>query len=238
MRLFKCRQLLPFRNGSLKKLLLLNLTTIFLIAFTLNANAKRFSPPVNLTGKVTNEIGDPVQGASVFIAGTSNGTTTNSAGEFVINVPENQRAVLEISNVGFQTKTVEVGNKTNITVSLLKSLAGKHFDGPGIVYFLLGYMFFFGLSDGIVIWVFISEIFPNSIRSKGQSLGSFTHWFFAVIISWTFPVAINSPAIGPGNVFMFFAVMMVLQLLFSWKLMPETKGKTLEQIQKDLKIIY
>jgi hypothetical protein len=99
-------------------------------------------------------------------------------------------------------------------------------------------MFFFGISDGIVIWVFISEIFPNSIRSKGQSLGSFTHWFFAVIISWTFPVAINSPAIGPGNVFMFFAVMMFVQLLFSWKLMPETKGKSLEQIQKDLKIKY
>ncbi len=115
---------------------------------------------------------------------------------------------------------------------------GKHFDGPRILYFLLGYMFFFGLSDGIVIWVFISEIFPNSVRSKGQSLGSFTHWFFAVIISWTFPIAINSPAIGPGNVFMFFAVMMFLQLLFAWKLMPETKGKSLEQIQKDLKIVY
>jgi sugar porter (SP) family MFS transporter len=115
---------------------------------------------------------------------------------------------------------------------------GKHFDGPGIIYFLLGYMFFFGLSDGIVIWVFISEIFPNTIRSKGQSLGSFTHWLFAVVISWTFPVAINSPSIGPGNVFMFFAVMMFLQLLFSWKLMPETKGKSLEQIQKDLKIQY
>lgn len=115
---------------------------------------------------------------------------------------------------------------------------GQHFEGPGILWFLLGYMFFFGLSDGIVIWVFISEIFPNSIRSKGQSLGSFTHWFFAVLISWTFPVAINSPAIGPGNVFMFFAVMMFLQLLFAWKLMPETKGKSLEQIQKDLKIQY
>jgi sugar porter (SP) family MFS transporter len=115
---------------------------------------------------------------------------------------------------------------------------GQHFDDTRILWFLLGYMFFFGLSDGIVIWVFISEIFPNSIRSKGQSLGSFTHWFFAVIISWTFPVAINSPAIGPGNVFMFFAVMMFLQLLFSWKLMPETKGKSLEQIQKDLKITY
>jgi sugar porter (SP) family MFS transporter len=116
------------------------------------------------------------------------------------------------------------------------SFYGNHFDGPGIVFFLLGYMFFFGLSDGIVIWVFISEIFPNSIRSKGQSLGSFTHWFFAVIISWTFPVAINSPSIGPGNAFMFFAVMMCFQFLFSWKLMPETKGRSLEQIQKDLKI--
>ncbi|MBE7169137.1 MAG: sugar porter family MFS transporter [Williamsia sp.] len=115
---------------------------------------------------------------------------------------------------------------------------GRHFDGPGILFFLLGYMFFFGLSDGIVIWVFISEIFPNSIRSKGQSLGSFTHWLFAVAISWTFPVAINSPRIGPGNAFLFFAVMMLLQLLFSWKLMPETKGKSLEQIQKDLKIGY
>lgn len=124
-----------------------------------------------------------------------------------------------------------------ICMSLISwSFYGNHFDGPGIIIFLLAYMFFFGISDGIVIWVFISEIFPNSIRSKGQSLGSFTHWFFAVIISWTFPVAINSPKIGPGNVFMFFAVMMFLQLLFSWKLMPETKGKSLEQIQKDLKI--
>jgi sugar porter (SP) family MFS transporter len=126
-----------------------------------------------------------------------------------------------------------------ICMSLIAwSFYGNHFDGPGIIIFLLGYMFFFGLSDGIVIWVFISEIFPNSIRSKGQSLGSFTHWFFAVIISWTFPVAINSTSIGPGNVFMFFAVMMCLQLLFAWKLMPETKGKSLEQIQKDLKIKY
>jgi MFS family permease len=124
-----------------------------------------------------------------------------------------------------------------VCMSLISwSFFGNHFQGPGIIIFLLGYMFFFGISDGIVIWVFISEIFPNSIRSKGQSLGSFTHWFFAVIISWTFPVAINSPAIGPGNVFMFFAVMMFLQLLFAWKVMPETKRKSLEQIQQDLMI--
>jgi hypothetical protein len=97
-------------------------------------------------------------------------------------------------------------------------------------------MFFFGLSDGIVVWVFISEIFPNAIRSKGQSLGSFTHWLFAVVISWTFPIAVNNPHIGSGNVFLFFALMMVLQLFFAWKVMPETKGRSLEQIQKDLKI--
>ncbi len=118
------------------------------------------------------------------------------------------------------------------------SFYGQHFGGSAVLFFLLGYMIFFGLSDGIVIWVFISEIFPNSIRSKGQSLGSFTHWFFAVIISWIFPMAVNSKVIGPGNAFMFFAVMMFFQLLFAWKLMPETKGKSLEQIQKDLKIKY
>lgn len=118
------------------------------------------------------------------------------------------------------------------------SFYGHHFGGSAVLFFLLGYMIFFGLSDGVVIWVFISEIFPNSIRSKGQSLGSFTHWSFAVIISWTFPAAVNSSVIGPGNAFMFFAVMMFFQLLFAWKLMPETKGKSLEQIQKDLKIKY
>ncbi len=124
-----------------------------------------------------------------------------------------------------------------VFMSLLTwSFYGRHFGGPGVLIFLLGYMFFFGLSDGIVIWVFISEIFPNAIRSKGQSLGSFTHWVFAVIISWIFPVAVNNPHIGPGNIFLFFSLMMVLQLLFAWKLMPETKGRTLEQIQRDLKI--
>jgi len=124
-----------------------------------------------------------------------------------------------------------------IFMSLLTwSFYGRHFAGPGILIFLLGYMFFFGLSDGIVIWVFISEIFPNAIRSKGQSLGSFTHWMFAVVISWIFPVAVNNPRVGPGNIFLFFALMMVLQLLFAWKLMPETKGRSLEDIQRDLKI--
>ena len=112
----------------------------------------------------------------------------------------------------------------------------KGFDGSSVMWFLVGYQIFFALSQGTIIWVFISEIFPNSIRSKGQALGSFTHWVGAAAISWTFPVITNSPVIGPGNAFMFFSIMMLLQLLFAWKIMPETKGRSLEQIQKDLGI--
>ncbi len=112
----------------------------------------------------------------------------------------------------------------------------KGFDGSSVMWFLVGNQVFFAMSQGTIIWVFISEIFPNAVRSKGQALGSFTHWVGAAAISWTFPIITNSPAIGPGNAFMFFSVMMFLQLLFAWKIMPETKGKTLEQIQKDLGI--
>jgi hypothetical protein len=112
----------------------------------------------------------------------------------------------------------------------------KNFGGTAVMWYLVGYIAFFGFSQGAVIWVFISEIFPNTVRGKGQALGSFTHWFGAAVISWTFPVAANNPAIGGGNSFMFFSVMMLLHLIFVWKFLPETKGKSLEQIQKSLGI--
>ena len=112
----------------------------------------------------------------------------------------------------------------------------KDFGGTAVMWYLVGYIAFFGFSQGAVIWVFISEIFPNTVRGKGQALGSFTHWFGAAVISWTFPVAANNPAIGGGNSFMFFSVMMLLHLIFVWKFLPETKGKSLEQIQKSLGI--
>ncbi len=87
--------------------------------------------------------------------------------------------------------------------------------------------------QGAVIWVFISEIFPNRVRARGQALGSFTHWFMAALISWTFPVIAESSG---GHAFAFYASMMVLQLLWVWFVMPETKGVRLEDIQKDLGI--
>ena len=105
-----------------------------------------------------------------------------------------------------------------------------------VMWLFIGYLFFFGPSTGAVIWVYISEIFPNRIRAKGQSLGSFTHWLMAAVVSQAFPVAAASKAIGPGNSFLFFAVCMVAQAVLVWKILPETKGVSLEALQKKLKI--
>lgn len=90
------------------------------------------------------------------------------------------------------------------------------------------------VGQGAVIWVFISEIFPNAVRSYGNSLGSSTHWIFAALIAGNF-VYIES-LFGGGPIFAFFAFMMVLQLVFVWKLMPETKNITLEEMEVKLGI--
>lgn len=88
------------------------------------------------------------------------------------------------------------------------------------------------IGQGAVIWVFISEIFPNEVRSFGNSLGSGTHWIFAALMAGNFPYFAGK--FGGGPIFAFFALMMVLQLLFVWKMMPETKGVSLEDLEKQL----
>jgi sugar porter (SP) family MFS transporter len=90
------------------------------------------------------------------------------------------------------------------------------------------------VGQGAVIWVFISEIFPNRHRAEGQTLGSFTHWIFAALLTTFFPRMVT--AFPPGYVFSFFAGMMVLQLIWVKTMVPETKGVPLEQIQKQLGI--
>lgn len=87
--------------------------------------------------------------------------------------------------------------------------------------------------QGAVIWVFISEIFPNRVRARGQALGSFTHWVMAAVISWTFPAIAEASG---GHAFAFYALMMVGQLVWVLRVMPETKGVPLEDIQKRLGI--
>lgn len=106
--------------------------------------------------------------------------------------------------------------------------------GKAVLLALIVFIASHAFGQGAVIWVFISEIFPNRVRARGQALGSFTHWFMAAAVSWTFkPIA---GSLGGGPVFAVYAVMMVLQLLWVIFYMPETKGVPLEEIQRKLGI--
>jgi sugar porter (SP) family MFS transporter len=88
------------------------------------------------------------------------------------------------------------------------------------------------VGQGAVIWVLISEIFPTRYRAEGQALGSFTHWIFAALLTTFFPTMVT--AFAPGLVFLFFTVMMAIQLLWVALMVPETKGVPLEEMQKRL----
>src|SRR5690349_9359061 len=102
-----------------------------------------------------------------------------------------------------------------------------------LVWLLVGYIAFFAFSQGAVIWVYISEVFPNRVRAKGQSLGSFTHWFMNALISGIFPLMAASSG---GIPFVFFAVMMIVQFFVVLAFYPETKGVSLEEMQKRMRI--
>jgi MFS transporter, SP family, arabinose:H+ symporter len=102
-----------------------------------------------------------------------------------------------------------------------------------LVWLLVGYIGFFAISQGAVIWVYISEVFPNSVRSKGQALGSSMHWVMNAAISFVFPIMAASSRVLP---FVFFAAMTALQFVVVLLWYPETKGYTLEQLQHRLGI--
>lgn len=102
-----------------------------------------------------------------------------------------------------------------------------------LVWLLVGFIAFFAFSQGAVIWVYLGEVFPTRVRAKGQSLGSFTHWFMNGAISWTFPVL---AAKSRGIPFVFFSAMMLVQFVVVLLLYPETKGVTLEEMQHKLGI--
>ena len=121
-----------------------------------------------------------------------------------------------------------------LSLLLITVFISKDFEEIYLFFFI--YIAFFAVSQGAVIWVFISEIFPNTVRAYGQSFGSFTHWMFAAIIANVFPYFANLFIDNQGPIFGFFGIMMFLQLIFVWKLMPETKGLSLEKIQKCLGI--
>lgn len=136
-----------------------------------------------------------------------------------------------IDKVG-RKKLLYVGS-VGMVVSLSLVARGFYvndFSGYYMLVCLMGFIAFFAVSLGAVIWVLISEVFPTSVRSKGQVFGSMTHWVWNAFLSWMFPVFIVT---GGTYIFGFFAIAMLFSFFFAWKL-PDTNNKSLEQIQKEL----
>jgi SP family xylose:H+ symportor-like MFS transporter len=104
------------------------------------------------------------------------------------------------------------------------------FGNGAMVACVIAFVAFFAFSVGAVIWVFLSEIFPNRIRSKGQALGTFVDWLVNAVVGLLFPLALTF--FGGGTVFLFFALLEVPFFVFVLKVMPETKGKSLEELEK------
>ena len=119
-----------------------------------------------------------------------------------------------------------------ISLGLVSAAFFLNWEGLAVPIFLFMFIASHAIGQGAIIWVFISEIFPNNLRASGQSFGTSTHWILAAIIPSLVPILFST--IGPGVVFMVFAIMMVFQLLFVIFLMPETKGISLEELSKKL----
>jgi SP family xylose:H+ symportor-like MFS transporter len=141
----------------------------------------------------------------------------------------------------FGRKTLMIAGSVGYIISLAVTAwafytYGTDFNRAGgtvVLASILVFMAAHSFGQGTVIWVFISEVFPNSVRARGQALGSFTHWFMAAVISWSFPIIAD---ISGGHTFAFYAACMVGQLLWVLLVMPETRGLTLESIQKKLSL--
>ncbi|MDP2060077.1 MAG: sugar porter family MFS transporter [Flavobacteriaceae bacterium] len=116
----------------------------------------------------------------------------------------------------------------------LSLVAWAFYSGAGSLVLMVSILLFIAshaVGQGAVIWIFISEIFPNNVRASGQSFGTGTHWIFAALITLLGPVVIDLFRVNPWPIFAFFAFMMVLQLLFVLFMMPETKGISLEELE-------
>ena len=142
-------------------------------------------------------------------------------------------AMSVIDRIGRKTLLLigSVGTAVALAGVAVIFFAGQHHEL--LVWCLVGFIAFFAFSQGAVIWVYLSEVFPTRVRAKGQSLGSFTHWIMNALISGVFPVL---AAKSKGAPFVFFAVMMAVQFVVVLVAYPETKGYSLEEMQKKLGI--
>ena len=119
-----------------------------------------------------------------------------------------------------------------ISLGLVTLAFFLNWSGISIPIFLFLFIAAHAIGQGTVIWVFISEIFPNHLRASGQAFGSSTHWVLAAVIPSMIPFLFST--IGAGSVFLVFTIAMIFQLLFVIFMMPETKGITLEKLSQKL----
>ncbi len=139
-----------------------------------------------------------------------------------------------IDKVGRKTLLLIGSVGTSVSLAMCAVIFGTGRNEHLLIVPLVGFIGFFGLSQGAVIWVYISEVFPNRVRASGQSLGSFVHWFMSATLSIVFPLLTAS--LGAATPFACFAAMMALQFFVVLFVFPETKGLSLEQMQKKLGI--
>ncbi len=145
-----------------------------------------------------------------------------------VNLLSTLLAMTVIDRIGRKTLLLvgSVGTAVCLAGVAYIFLAQQHL--RSLLALLVGFIFFFSISQGAVIWVYISEVFPTRVRSKGQALGSGSHWIANAVISFAFPVVAKHSAGAP---FVFFSAMMVLQFFVVLFVYPETKGVSLEQLQ-------
>ncbi|WP_419805442.1 sugar porter family MFS transporter [Terriglobus sp.] len=140
--------------------------------------------------------------------------------------------MLLIDKLGRKTLLLLGAVGTCISLSCVGLIYSTHSHANLLVWCLVGFIGFFAISQGAVIWVYLSEVFPTRVRNKGQSLGATTHWIMNAIIAALFPIA--AVKLSRAVPFYFFAAMMVVQFIVVLAMYPETKGKTLEQLQAQL----
>ncbi len=156
----------------------------------------------------------------------------SSIGIGAINLIFTLIGVFLIDRVGRKTLMYVGSIGYIISLSLVSCAFFLGWSGMAVPIFLFIFIASHAVGQGAVIWVFISEIFPNHLRASGQSFGSSTHWFLAALIPAMIPFLFST--IGAGAVFLFFAIMMVFQLLFVAFMMPETNGVPLEELSDKL----
>ena len=160
-----------------------------------------------------------------------NGALLSTVGIGVINLIFTITGWYLIDRFGRRT-LMFIGSFGYILSLSLIAISFNGTDHSMIVYYVFLFIASHAVGQGAVIWVFLSELFPNSVRASGTSFGCLTHWVFAALVAQVFPYFAAN--VSGTYIFGFFAFMMVLQLLYVWKLMPETKGMALEDMGNNI----